>query len=93
MGGGGGNGSFPNTIGGSRPTYPGNDPKKPPGEDFEWRGRGEPGSGKGSWYNPKTGERWFPDLNHPSPIGPHWDYIDRYGNKFRVFPDGRIEPK
>ena len=32
-------------------------------------------------------------LGHGDPIGPHWDYTDKNGNKFRVFPDGRIEMK
>ena len=45
------------------------------------------------WYNPKTGEKWNSDLNHGEPIGPHWDYTDSNGNKYRVFPDGRIEKK
>lgn len=45
------------------------------------------------WHNPKTGEKWNSDLNHGDPIGPHWDYIDSNGNKYRVFPDGRLEKK
>ncbi|NJL55465.1 hypothetical protein HC928_09950, partial [bacterium] len=34
-----------------------------------------------------------PDLNHPQPIGPHWDYKDTTGKQWRIFPDGRCEPK
>ena len=73
--------------------YPGNDNSKSPGKGFEWRGKSSPSEGKGNWYNPKTGERWNSDLNHGDPIGPHWDYTDSSGNKYRVFPDGRVERK
>jgi hypothetical protein len=72
--------------------YPGNNPAKSPGKGFEWRGRGDPASGKGNWYNPKTREMWHPDLSHAPPIGPHWDYTDSTDNTFRVYEDGRIEP-
>lgn len=78
---------------GSKIKYPGNDASKSPGKGFEWRGSGSPNSGKGNWYNPKTREKWNPDLKHKEPQGPHWDYTDKNGNKYRVFPDGRIEPK
>jgi hypothetical protein len=44
-----------------------------PGFD-EWVGSGDPSSGKGSWYNPETDQSLHPDLNHPSPDKPHWDY-------------------
>jgi RHS repeat-associated protein len=69
------------------------DPSRPPGPAWDWRGRGQPGSDRGAWYNPSTGESLHPDPNHPPPIGPHWDYIDPKGMGWRVFPDGRIEPK
>ena len=73
--------------------YPGDDPTKAPGEGWEWRGKGPVGSSRGSWYNPGTDESLHPDLNHPDPIGPHWDVVDPDGKEFRWFPDGRIEPK
>ena len=85
---GGGFGKTNGSIG-----YPGNDPAKSPGKDFEWRGRSSPNEGKGNWYNPKTGESWNPDLNHKDPVGPHWDYRDSEGNSYRVYPDGHIERK
>jgi RHS repeat-associated protein/uncharacterized repeat protein (TIGR01451 family) len=69
------------------------DPTQSPGEGWEWRGRGAIGSAQGSWYNPKTGESLHPDLGHPAPIGPHWDYIAPDGTRYRIFPDGRMEPK
>jgi RHS repeat-associated protein len=60
------------------------DPSKPPGEGWEWRGKGPPGSKEGSWYNPGTGESLHPDLTHPPPVGPHWDYKDPSGKKHRI---------
>lgn len=76
------------------PRYPGNDPTKQPGKDYEWRGKGDPVSGKGAWVNPKTGETLHPDLNHGPPHGPHWDYNYPGGGKgVRIFPDGGISPK
>jgi hypothetical protein len=100
MGRGGGPGNFHETKGAPTQeespkvpnvTYPGNDPTVPPGEGFEWRGKSPEGGDKGAWYNPDTGESWHPDLEHSEPIGPHWDYTDENGNKWRVFEDGRIE--
>jgi RHS repeat-associated protein len=76
-----------------QPKYPGNDPTQAPGEGWEWRGNGSPGSGQGSWYNPNTGESLHPDFGHPAPIGPHWDYVDKDKKKWRLFPDGTIKPK
>jgi RHS repeat-associated protein len=61
-----------------------------------WRGSGLPGSGKGSWVNPNDpneNEYVYPDMDHPGPEGGHWDWRDPGGNKWRLFPDGRIEPK
>jgi len=59
-------------IGSARPNF--NDPAESPGEGWEWRGTGLPGSSKGSWYNPSTDQSLHPDLEHPGPIGPHYDY-------------------
>ncbi|MDP4119238.1 MAG: polymorphic toxin type 37 domain-containing protein [Bacillota bacterium] len=69
--------------------YPGNNPSKSPSKGFEWRGSSTPSKGKGNWFNPKTGEKWNADLKHGDPIGPHWDYTDSNGIKYRVYPDGR----
>ena len=35
---------------------------------------------------------WFPDLDNKA-HGPHWDYKDESGRWWRVYPDGRKEPK
>lgn len=73
--------------------YP-TDVAKPPAPGFEWRGKGTPQDGKGNWFNPKTGESLRPDLNHPKPIPPHWDYQPgRQQPGYRWFPDGSMQPK
>lgn len=76
------------------PQFPGVDATKAP-EGFVWKGKpgSTPGSKQGSFYNPKTGESLRPDRNHGDPIGGHWDYRDANGNWYRIFPDGRMEPK
>ena len=65
----------------------------PSGSGWEWRGSGDPVGGKGNWYNPQTKQKWNPDLNHPEPIGPHWDYTDSAGQKYRVDSNGNYTPK
>jgi RHS repeat-associated protein len=60
------------------------DPTQPPGKGWEWRGPDATGGSKGGWYKPGTGETLHPDLDHPPPIGPHWDYIDPKGRKWRL---------
>lgn len=69
--------------------WPGDDPTKAP-DGFEWRGNGSPGSSKGNWYNPDTGEILHPDLNHPQPIGPHWDFRDILKQWWRIFRNGKF---
>lgn len=78
----------------SIPDFPGWDPSKSPGKGYEWRGRGEPGSKTGNWFNPETGEWMHSDLDHPDPIKPHWDYGKRgESGSYRIFPDGSYEVK
>jgi hypothetical protein len=69
------------------------DPSVSPGPGWEWRGAGPPGSERGAWYNPTTRETLHPDLDHPGPIGPHYDWRSPDGYFYRVFPDGRILPR
>lgn len=69
------------------------DPTVSPAPGFEWRGNGPPGSPRGNWYNPETGEYLRPDMDHPLPKGPHWDYRDPDGNEYRWYPGGGMEPK
>jgi len=68
------------------------DPEQPPGPGFEWKGKGPPGSGEGSWTNPSTRERLYPDMDNEE-HGPHWDYRAPDGSWYRWYPDGRMEPK
>jgi len=65
------------------------------GKGFEWRGKpnSKPGDKNGNYYNPKTGESCRPDLDHPKPIGPHWDYKSPAGDWYRIHPDGSMIPK
>ncbi|MDP2735989.1 MAG: RHS repeat-associated core domain-containing protein, partial [bacterium] len=76
-----------------RPSFVPQNPADSPGEGWEWRGNGPPGSKEGSWHNPVTGESLHPDLDHPAPIGPHWDYKGADKSRWRIFPGGRMEPK
>lgn len=69
------------------------DPSTPPGPDWVWRGSGDPVSGKGSWYNPLTDESLHPDLSHPDPIGPHYDWKPGDGPTYRVFSNGKVQVK
>ena len=70
--------------------YPGNDGSKSPGKDYEWKGKPPVGGDKGSWVNKNTGEQLHPDLDHPSPVGPHWDYTDIYKVKWRIYPGNKF---
>jgi RHS repeat-associated protein len=80
--------SCPNRVNEQGPKPP-DDPSQSPGEGWEWRGNGPPGSDQSSWYNPETGESLHPDLNHPAPVGPHWDYNRPGGGKgWRIPPGG-----
>lgn len=69
------------------------DPSKSPGDGWEWRGPDSPGGSRGAWFNPKTRETLHPDLSHPDPIGPHYDWRDPEGVFWRIYPDGRAVPK
>ncbi len=74
----------------------GDDPSECPDEGFEWKGRGTPESGKGNWVRGQkpNQEALNPDLNHPAPIGPHWDYTSpEFPNGIRIKPDGTWEEK
>jgi RHS repeat-associated protein len=51
-----------------------------------WRGKGSPGESPGAWYNPQTDESLYPDLLHPLPKGPHYDWS--YGEMTHAMRDG-----
>ena len=71
--------------------YPGDDPAKPPSDNYEWRGNSPQGGEKGRYANKNGKDSWHPDLKHKPPVGPHWDWNDGLGHKYRVFPDNSIE--
>ena len=71
------------------------DAGKSPGKGWQWKGKGKPGSNKGSWYNKKTRESLHPDLKHPKGKGikSHWDYKAPNGKWYRIFKDGSVKLK
>ena len=64
-----------------------------PGKEWKWAGTGSPGSVQGSWYNQATGESLHSDFS--SGHGIHYDYNYRgsHCNGWRIYQNGRIEPK
>ena len=81
-----------------RPNYP--PPKLPslpsnsPGPGWIWKGDPlQPVGKNGTWINMGTWEKLYPDLNHPYPVGPPWDWQAPDGTRWRIFPDGSIVPR
>ena len=75
--------------------YPQN-PALPPIPGWQWKGKAgsAPGSSEGNWVNPNNKREYLhPDVDHPDPIGPHWDWKAPDGEEYRYYPDGRVEPK
>jgi RHS repeat-associated protein len=76
-------------------------PQQPPvgpgGTPWTWEGNGPVGGREGAWVPPEGGQSLHPDIEHPAPVGPHWDYRDKSlppgCRDFRCYPDGRVEPK
>ena len=75
----------------------GNDPTKSPGEGFQWKGKGGPETGRGNWvkdYRKPSQISLHPDINHPPPKAPHWDYEGPdYPNGAELYLDGTWKPK
>lgn len=63
-----------------------------PGEGWEWRGPDAPGGPRGGWYNPEQKWTLHPDLEHPEPIGPHWDWVDENKAQYRLTPQTSVVP-
>ena len=61
------------------------DPTKPPGPGWVWQGPDQPGGPKGGWKGPDGGSLHSGPNPHKH-IGPHWDYTDQCGNKYRYDP-------
>ncbi len=75
------------------PSYPGDDATKPPADGWSWRGPDQAGGKRGAWVSPDGSESLHPDLDHPAPQGPHWDWNDSSGGRWRIYPDGTVTPK
>jgi RHS repeat-associated protein len=53
-----------------------------------------PKSAEGNYNKPKPSREYLrPDPDHKPPLGPHTDWRDPSGKTWRIFPDGRVEPK
>lgn len=72
------------------PDYPGDEPDKNPISHWKWKGFCGEGENCGYWENQITGEKLNPDINYDQPGGPHWDYTDANGQRYRLFSDGRV---
>ncbi len=64
-----------------------------PGDGWKWRGPDAPGGSRGAWYNAEKDWSLHPDLDHPEPIGPHYDWVDEKGNQYRLTPQVPFDPK
>lgn len=62
-----------------------NNPNASPGPDWS---RYPPGNPLSNLHNLKTDEYLRPEISHPLPIGPHWDYKDANGCEWRIYSDG-----
>ena len=75
----------------------GDDPTKCPAEEFEWKGKGRAETGRGSWVKNDglpIEESLHPDLIHPPPKDPHWDYVGpEYPKGAELYLDGTWKPK
>jgi len=65
----------------------------PPAPGWKWRGPDAPGGPRGGWVSPDGRESVHHDPNHGPPIGPHTDWNDPNGGRWRIFPDGTCRPK
>ena len=66
-----------------------------PHKGWTWDGGGgnvPPGSVGGRWVGP-GGQLLIPDLNHPAPKPPHWEYIDVLGKSWECDKAGDIFEK
>jgi RHS repeat-associated protein len=76
------------------PALPGGwDGTTPPAPGWTWRGPDAPGGNHGAWVSPDGSQSLHPDFGHGGDIGPHTDWNDPNGGKWRIFPDGTCQPK
>ena len=66
----------------------------PPDLGWIWRTASDApeGSPEGAWWNPET-EEYLRNDPFEIKFGPHVDYRDPDRAEWRIFPDGRVEPK
>ena len=84
---------IPPWLPGTPPHFPGWDPTDPP-PGYRWEGPDPPGGRRGNYTRPgPPRESLHPDLGHPDPPGPHWDWKDPLGRWWRIPPNGPITPK
>lgn len=66
----------------------------PPAPGWEWHGPDAPGGERGGWVSPDGEQSLHPDPDHGGDIGPHVDWNTKNPKgRWRIFPDGRCEPK
>ena len=71
----------------------------PPAEGWIWKGdQNDVGGPHGAWESPDRTQSLHADPNHGPPLGPHIDWNIRRPpgtptERWRIFPDGRVEPK
>lgn len=75
----------PTGLGGPTPPVFPADPTLPPGPDWKWSGMPPEGGLNGGWVGP-NGDSVHWDPSPHGEIGPHWDWNDPYGNKWRFDP-------
>ncbi|ATC87491.1 hypothetical protein PARC_a3070 [Pseudoalteromonas arctica A 37-1-2] len=72
---------------------PANHPIGQDGLKWPWHGKQPQGGKFGGYKNPNGPESIHPDLDHGEPIGPHWDFNDRKGPGWRIYPNGGVKKK
>lgn len=77
------------------PTLPQNwDGTTPPLPGWTWQGPDAPGGARGGWVSPDKRQSLHGDFQHGGDIGPHVDWNTKNPTRnWRIFPDGRCEPK
>jgi RHS repeat-associated protein len=63
-------------------------PTDRPGPDYDWKGDPPEGAPRGGWDGPAGSLHWDPGPHYS--LGPHWDWVDIYGNTYRMDPSKGI---
>jgi RHS repeat-associated protein len=62
-------------------------PERPPHDGWRWEGSVAPGQTGGRWVGPNGG-KLRPDIKHPAPKGPHWEYESPGGKRWDCWKEG-----